>query len=202
LVSKFRCLFQINRLTFFPDASTASLKATSTTHDLLTGLLGTSKQLVTALEKADWLDRILIFAALAFFVLVVLFILKQRIVNRGLRIAFWWTRFLPSIGRSDPPFDAKEVNVDKAAVTSQSVAAVVSSIIATSSTATALASQVAHATESDWDVLSTGTPEKGVSDTLPTYEDLGSPVGSILLETTSTLQVTETRPSESIHDEL
>jgi len=168
---------------------------------VLTGLLGTSKQLVTALEKADWLDRILIFAALTFFVLVVLFILKQRIVDRGLRIAFWWTRFLPSIGRSDSPFDAKEVIADKAAVTSQSVAAVVSSIIATSSTATALASQVAHATESDWDVLSTATPEKGVSDTLPTYEDLGS-VGSILLETTSTLQVTETRPPESIHDEL
>lgn len=169
---------------------------------MLTGLLGTSKQLVTALEKADWLDRILIFAGLTFFVLVVLFVLKQRIVDRGLRIAFWWTRFLPSMGRGDSPFDAKEVMVDKAAVTSQSVAAVVSSVIAsTSSTATALASQVPHATESDWDVLSTSTPEKGVSDTLPTYEDLGS-VGSILLETTSTLQVTETPPPESIHDEL
>jgi len=71
-----------------PEASTASLKATSTTQDILTGLLGASKQLVTALEKADWLDRLLIFAALAFFTLVVLFILKQRIVDRGLRIAF------------------------------------------------------------------------------------------------------------------
>jgi protein transport protein SEC20 len=146
------------------------------------------------------LDRILILAALTFFVLVVIFILKQRIVDRGLRIAFWWTRFLPSMGRSDSPFDGKEVIVDKAAATSQSVAAVVSSIIATSSTATALASQVAQATEKGWDILSTGTTEKGVSDALPTHEDLGS-VGSIL-ETTSTLQVTETRSPESIHDEL
>jgi protein transport protein SEC20 len=68
---------------------------------VLTGLLGASKQLVTALEKADWLDRILLFAALAFFFLVVLFILKQRVVDRGLRIAFWWTRFLPSMDRGD-----------------------------------------------------------------------------------------------------
>ena len=37
----------------------------------------------------------LIIAALVFFILVVAFILQQRIVNRGLRLAFWWTRFLP-----------------------------------------------------------------------------------------------------------
>lgn len=60
--------------------------------------MGTSKHLITALEKADWLDRLLILAALSFFVLVVLFILKQRIVDRGLRVAFWWTRFLPGGG--------------------------------------------------------------------------------------------------------
>jgi protein transport protein SEC20 len=166
---------------------------------VLTGLLGTSKQLVTALEKADWLDRILIFAALAFFFLVILFILEQRSIGRGLRIEFWWTRFLPSMSRSDSPFDAKEAMVDKATVTSQSVAAVASSIItSTISTATVLASQVTHATEVDWDVLSTSTPEMGVSDTLPGSVDLGS----ILLETTATPQVTETPPPESIHDEL
>jgi protein transport protein SEC20 len=62
--------------------------------------MGTSKQLITALEKSDWLDRLLIITALVFFFLVVLFILKQRIVNRGFRIAFWWTRFLP-IGDKD-----------------------------------------------------------------------------------------------------
>jgi protein transport protein SEC20 len=166
---------------------------------LLTGLLGTSKQLVTALEKADWLDRILIFAALTFFALVFLFILKQRIVDRGLRIAFWWTRFLPPMGSGDPPFDAKEVMADQAAVTSQSVAAVVSSIIASTSTATILASQIAHATEMDWDVISTSTPERSISDTLPTSADLES--ADSILETTSTPQVTET-PPETIHDEL
>ncbi len=79
---------------------------------MLTGLLGTSKQLVTTLEKADWLDRLLIFAALAFFALVVLFILKQRIVGRGLRIAFWWTRLLPSRDRGTLP-STQEVTVEE-----------------------------------------------------------------------------------------
>lgn len=60
--------------------------------------MGTSKQLITALEKSDWLDRLLLLSATIFFFLVVLFILKQRIVDRGLRIALWWTRFLPNTG--------------------------------------------------------------------------------------------------------
>lgn len=37
-------------------------------------------------------------AALTFFILVVLFIAKQRIIDRGLLVAFWWTRFLPMPG--------------------------------------------------------------------------------------------------------
>ncbi|TDL22865.1 Sec20-domain-containing protein [Rickenella mellea] len=77
------------------DSSTAILQATSITHDSLNTVMGTSRQLITALEKADWMDRLLIMAGLCFFLLVVLFILKQRIVDRGLRIAFWWTRFIP-----------------------------------------------------------------------------------------------------------
>ncbi|KAF9002392.1 Sec20-domain-containing protein [Hymenopellis radicata] len=80
------------------ESSTASLRATSSTHDILTNVMGTSKQLITALEKADWLDRMLIMAALAFFFLVVLFVLKQRVVDRTMRVAFWWTRFVPDFG--------------------------------------------------------------------------------------------------------
>ncbi|OBZ67837.1 hypothetical protein A0H81_12415 [Grifola frondosa] len=77
------------------DSSTAALRSTSSTHDVLGGLMVTSKHLITALERSDWLDRLVIVAGLAFFVLVVLFILKQRIVDRGVRIAFWWMRFIP-----------------------------------------------------------------------------------------------------------
>ncbi|KAJ7266956.1 Sec20-domain-containing protein [Mycena haematopus] len=75
--------------------STATLRSASSTHDTLTSVMDTSKQLITALEKSDWLDRVLILSALLFFTLVVLFILKQRIFDRGIRMALWWTRFVP-----------------------------------------------------------------------------------------------------------
>ncbi|KAJ6486623.1 hypothetical protein C8R45DRAFT_1097912 [Mycena sanguinolenta] len=73
--------------------STATLRSTSSAHNTLTGVMDTSKQLITALEKSDWLDRVLIFVALLFFILVVL--LKQRIFDRGIQMALWWTRFVP-----------------------------------------------------------------------------------------------------------
>jgi protein transport protein SEC20 len=180
------------------EASTASLKATSTTHDILTGLLGASKQLVTALEKADWLDRLLIFAGLAFFALVVLFILKQRIVDRGLRIAFWWTRLLPSRDRGDSNLATQEAMVEKGYITPQSVAEVASSTIA--ATATAIMSQVHHAAESDWNALSASPSEM---DTLPTSADIDSAVSDLFASTsTSESEIGETPALEGIHDEL
>lgn len=78
------------------DSSTANLRSTSLQHDVLSSVMSTSKQLVTALEKSDWLDRMVILSAFAFFILVVLFIVNQRILDKGLRFAFWWTRYLPS----------------------------------------------------------------------------------------------------------
>ncbi|KAJ7067884.1 Sec20-domain-containing protein [Mycena amicta] len=89
-------------------SSTTTLRSTSSTHDTLTSVMDTSKQLITALEKADWLDRILIFAALGFFVLVVLFVLKQRIFDRSMRLAFWWTRFLPDFSGDEELLAAGE----------------------------------------------------------------------------------------------
>ena len=41
------------------------------------------------------MDKLLIMAGLVFFFLVVLFILKQRVIDRGIRIALFWTRFIP-----------------------------------------------------------------------------------------------------------
>ncbi|KIM45396.1 hypothetical protein M413DRAFT_442068 [Hebeloma cylindrosporum] len=76
--------------------STTTLRSTSSQHDTLSSVMYASKQLVTALEKSDWLDRVLIFSGFFFFIMVVLFILKQRIVDRSIRLAFWWTRFIPS----------------------------------------------------------------------------------------------------------
>ncbi|KAJ6595754.1 Sec20-domain-containing protein [Mycena vulgaris] len=116
--------------------STATLRSTSSTHDALTSVMDTSKHLITALEKSDWLDRVLIFAALLFFFLVVLFILKQRIFDRGMRIAFWWTRFVPDFSG-----DAQLLSMEKGSMgsvtalstTIASSAASAASVLASSS---------------------------------------------------------------------
>ncbi|PSR76588.1 hypothetical protein PHLCEN_2v8346 [Hermanssonia centrifuga] len=91
----------------------------------------TSKHLITALEKSDWLDRLLIIAALAFFLLVVLFILKQRIVDRGLKVAFWWTRFIPS--RSSSAANVADA-MEKGSALTSSATAVISSVVTVAST--------------------------------------------------------------------
>ena len=185
----------------YPEASTASLKATSSTHDVLTGLLGTSKQLVTALEKADWLDRLLIFAALIFFALVILFILKQRIVDRGLRIAFWWTRFLPSMQQGNSRMAANGVMMEKATIHTTDTTTLTSTIV--SSMTTALASQVSHAPGSSGDPVSINVPDKqhDISDVLLHVPVGLSAVGSTLTPALTTSSSEIAHP-ESIHDEL
>jgi protein transport protein SEC20 len=68
------------------DSSTVTLRSTSLQHDACPLPDNSS------LEKSDWVDRILtIISGFVFFLLVVLFILKQRIIDRGLKIALWWT---------------------------------------------------------------------------------------------------------------
>ncbi|KAG8216740.1 Sec20-domain-containing protein [Butyriboletus roseoflavus] len=113
------------------ETSTANLQSASQAHDMLNLFIGASKQLVTALEHTDWLDRVLIISALVFFALVMLFVLKQRILDRGLRIAFWWTRFVPGVGGSRGRATGKilkEVVMDRGAGTS------LTSVVATATT--------------------------------------------------------------------
>ena len=126
------------------ESSTTNLQSASQAHDMLNLFISTSKQLVTALEQTDWLDRVLIISALIFFGLVVLFVLKQRILDRGLRIVFWWTRFVPGIGDSCGRATGetlKEAVVDKGAGTSLTsavfTATAVSSTLASTLAATA-----------------------------------------------------------------
>ncbi|WVW85711.1 hypothetical protein I302_107749 [Kwoniella bestiolae CBS 10118] len=64
------------------ESSTQTLISTSNLYDRYTSLLDLSGQLVKAIERADFLDRIIIFSALAFFFLVVGFILKRRILDK------------------------------------------------------------------------------------------------------------------------
>lgn len=109
---------------------------------MLDGLLLTSKHLITALEKSDWMDRMLVLVGLAFFILVVAFILKQRILDRGLRIAFWWTRFIPDFSSDEQLLVMEEAKTVASVVTGTvaSVAVSVSTATASLSLAPVLAS--------------------------------------------------------------
>ncbi|KAI0763123.1 Sec20-domain-containing protein [Trametes elegans] len=158
------------------ESSTAALKSTSTTHDMLSSLMTTSKHLITALEKSDWLDRLLVLAALAFFVLTMLFILKQRIIDQGLRMAFWWTRFVPDF-RSDKSLLAMENG-------EASLSETVSSVVTTASTVLATASSAAVSLTSSASVVDSTDPtdsrESGVeSPTTALAESLSSVVAEV-----------------------
>lgn len=149
--------------------------------------MSTSKHLITALEKSDWLDRLLIIAALLFFVIVVLFILKQRLVDRGLRIAFWWTRFIPSIGSfGDDEAILNALEKGDAAALTDIAATVVSTVLAITSTlATSLAatssSDIPISTPLTTSLLETLIPSSAGQETLLT-EDGQSPLPTETVE--------------------
>ncbi|EEB89365.1 hypothetical protein MPER_12545 [Moniliophthora perniciosa FA553] len=91
------------------ESSTKTLQATSTAHDTLTFTMDASKTLITALAKSDWQDRALIIAGLVFFLCVVLFIVKERVLDRSIRLAFWWTRFIPDFSGDKELLKAEEM---------------------------------------------------------------------------------------------
>ena len=144
------------------DSSTATLRSTSLQHDTLNSVMSTSKQLITALEKSDWLDRILIISGFIFFLLVVLFILKQRIIDRGFKIAFWWTRFLPDFSSDEELLrSAMDAVGETSSLSATAVSVVIPlvSLVASSSTAATVA------------VLSSITPTSNMpSDPSPTED--------------------------------
>ena len=112
--------------------STTTLRSTSSQHDTLSSVMYTSKQLVTALEKSDWLDRVLIFSGFFFFIMVVLFILKQRIIDRSIRLAFWWTRLIPSFSDDAALLQNVEKGMANAVVSATSSLSVVAASLASS----------------------------------------------------------------------
>jgi protein transport protein SEC20 len=90
-------------------SQTATLRRTSDAHGRLSGLLKTSRGLITALERTDWLDRVLILGGLVVFSLACAWIVKVRVVDRAVGVAFWWVRFMQSLsGEEERMMDALE----------------------------------------------------------------------------------------------
>ncbi|ORX38568.1 Sec20-domain-containing protein [Kockovaella imperatae] len=72
------------------DSSTQTLRLTQTLYDNYTSLLTTSSQLVKAIEKADWYDRLLILGAFLFFLMVVGWVIKRRVLDKVVGGVGWW----------------------------------------------------------------------------------------------------------------
>jgi len=153
------------------DASTATLRSTSNTYDTLDNILMTSKQLVTALEKADRIDKLLIMAGLVFFFLVVLFILKQRVIDRGIRMALFWTRFIPRRAKSIE--SVLERGDLKVAETATSIATSITALAASVLSSTSVTGLVESMSSSSYPAVET-LSSAGLIDerpVLPTYDN-------------------------------
>ncbi|KAJ3506716.1 hypothetical protein NLJ89_g6712 [Agrocybe chaxingu] len=156
------------------DESTSTLRATSLQHDTLSGIMSTSRQLIIALEKSDWLDRVLIISAFVFFLLVVLFIVKQRIVDRSIRIAFWWTKFIPSIGSGSGNTKVlRDAEKGVGGLVSTSVVSVAASL--TSSMAVPVASIISSSLSSPSSPVASPEPSSEVLETLSSVAE-SSPI--------------------------
>lgn len=148
----------------------------------------------------------LIISGLMFFFLVVGFILKQRIFDRGLRLALWWTKFLPSFGDETSAWDMADV-VEKGSMSLQSAVetgTVVTSIV--SGVAASASSMAAGASETESPLIEQVTLISGFEKTVETSTTTGdlSPSLSEVLETTfsSAESIVASSPSSSPHDEL
>ncbi|AAW43724.1 hypothetical protein CNBE4000 [Cryptococcus deneoformans B-3501A] len=64
------------------ESSTQTMTLTQSLYETYSSLLTSSAQLVRALEKADTMDRLIIFAALFFFLCVVGWVIKRRVLDR------------------------------------------------------------------------------------------------------------------------
>ncbi|GAA6038357.1 hypothetical protein JCM8097_007608 [Rhodosporidiobolus ruineniae] len=68
-------------------SQTQTMQLTTDEYSTLSSLLSTSKNLITSLERADVVDRLLLFGAFAFFAAVCAHIFKKRVLDRGVRVA-------------------------------------------------------------------------------------------------------------------
>ncbi|ADV22619.1 protein transporter SEC20 [Cryptococcus gattii E566] len=64
------------------ESSTQTMTLTQSLYETYSSLLASSTQLVRTLEKADTMDRLIIFAALFFFLCVVGWVVKRRVLDR------------------------------------------------------------------------------------------------------------------------
>ncbi|KAI5478449.1 Sec20 family protein [Pseudohyphozyma bogoriensis] len=114
------------------EASTATMQMTSDQYSTFSTLLETSKALIKTLEQADFLDRLIILFAFIFFGLCCAFIIKRRILDKGLRVAGALTRAVARGGSGAKQELQKSVEdlAEPIATLASAATVVVSSIVA------------------------------------------------------------------------
>lgn len=117
----------VDMFTIFIDESSKTLKATVGEYHTYDEVLKRGKGLITKLNQADWTDRLLIGFGLLVFSLVVMYILKKRIADRGISLVgylfmplrWFFSLLMPSLRATPPsPEAASEISgviVEKAA---------------------------------------------------------------------------------------
>ncbi|GAA5918171.1 hypothetical protein JCM6882_002316 [Rhodosporidiobolus microsporus] len=68
-------------------SQTQTMQLTTDEYSTLSSLMSTSKNLITSLERADVLDRLVLFFAFSFFAAVCAHIFKKRVIDKGVRVA-------------------------------------------------------------------------------------------------------------------
>lgn len=180
---------------------------TNDQYTTFSGLLNVSKAIITSLERADYIDRLLIVAALLFFVLVCAFIIKRRVLDKGLRIVSFVGRLVPRGAKSKASQSAIKSASSLASVamstatallsTASTIAAVASSSVSASSSNSAsetMASPIPEATSTPiidevYDSISSST-----EDFTPTY----MPTTPAMTSTASSAAPEESTASEDI----
>ncbi|KAH9454746.1 hypothetical protein KEM48_003989 [Puccinia striiformis f. sp. tritici PST-130] len=89
------------------EQQTSTLQLTSDQYMNFGDLMKTSKALISSLKRADIIDRILLTGALTFFGLVCLYILKKRILDKGVSII---STLISPLSRMD---NSRENSIDK-----------------------------------------------------------------------------------------
>ena len=160
--------------------------------------MDTAKQIVGALEKADWLDRLLIIGAFTFFLVVVVWVVGQRTVGRGLRVMWWLTGGL----RSSPSVkeNLRKATVEKAKeAAAQKVRSAISETVSVLSAATSSIVSVASVV-SAVKSIPLGTEEPGPSPT-PTFGESVVEEGKVS-EVLESVVPPDPEPTPVAHDEL
>lgn len=91
------------------EQQTATLQLTSDQYMTFGELMKTSRALISSLQRADLMDRILLSGALLFFILVCMYILKKRILDRGVSLLSTLISPLARLGGSSPDAGTKMV---------------------------------------------------------------------------------------------